>query len=394
MALSFCCGAECEVMAVGAATPTGNARHWSTWDAAVTNVATTVRTGSRAFQHAPSAATGRLYHPLPASQTDMALRAYLRFSSLPTANAELFEGLTAAANRLGVGYRQSDSKLTATSNGGLQAGGVTITTDVWYLVETIVSCVADPHTIDVYVDGMFVNSRTYTAAASTFSHFAVGNVASNTMTMFSDDIAASWGISSQSRIGHGRIYGLTPNADGTHSFDDGDFIYNAAGGNIATTATDVWQYCSEPLDTTVGNFVNHAASEVSSPDYVEVTLPNLPVSPTAVNGVEIVAAYHSAGTSANNVGMKMNDGTNTADIHGLIDVSESTILTPSWHQSTAPDGGAWTETDVNNLRIRWGYSTDANPDAYLDGVRAEVDVTITSMPDRQPARRYAHLIGR
>lgn len=371
MALSFCCGAECEVSAVGAAVPSGTRKHWTTISAAVTNVATTVRTGSRSWRSNPSSAQGQLAHTPPASQNRLAMRAYMRFATLPSADTPLLAGVSSATE--GAGFKSSNSTITTQSGATYGGSGVTVTTGVWYCVETIVDISANPHTIDVWVDGKQVAQQTNAVAATTFSSWLVGINASTSADLYIDDIAVTWSTGAVTRIGPGATYGLIPNVDGTHSFTANDFLYDT-GGAIAVSATDVNTQLADALDTSVGNFVNQAITRATG--YVAVGFPDMTVTPpgSAVNGVEVVAAFHAAGTGANTNSMRLWDGTNESAIYALADFSETSILIPTWHRTTAADGGAWTVTDVNNTQVRWGFSDDATPDIYLDGVRLEVDV--------------------
>lgn len=383
MAWRFVCGAECGVLAAGStASPT--AKHWSAVVGATTLETTTVRTGSRSYKFNPSAAQAYLAHDISGSPVRMSARAYIRFSVLPNTTCTLLNAKI-GVNYPGVYYNNSTGKITTGNSATYGAGGVTAATGQWYCVEFIVDCSANPWTIDVKVDGVLDTRQTVSNAASTMSSMSVGFINfTTTATLFVDDISVQdvntlW-------IGPGEVQGLFPNADGTHSFTANDFIYNAAGGSIPVSATNVNTYIDDLLDNTT-DFINQALTNANG--YVEVQFPDLPSNVVKVNGVEVVSTHHSAATQSNNCKMKLFDGTNVQDIWSA-DFSETSIVYSSVTANMAPSAAGtyipWTKSAVDSISARWGYSSDANPDVYLNSLCLEVDC--------QTAAQYPALIGR
>ena len=56
----------------------------------------------------------------------------------------------------------------------------------------------------------------------------------------------------------------------------------------------------------------------------------------------------------------------------LSDFSNTTVTFDSKVYTTAPSGGAWTQTKLDALKARMGYSTDVVGIPYWDGVMLEV----------------------
>ena len=375
--LVFCCGAECGVAAANTTPPSGVTRHWATVTGATVDTTTVRSPGSRSYKIAPVAAAAGLAHTISGSPTVVVSRVYFQWSSLPGANARVLVSQTGSGVYAGVYFKQSALAFMLGTDDGVtitQVGTETVpvVANVWYMVELRLNVAPNNAWLaDWAIDSVARTQQTIVRVTDLIADVEVGclNIAS-TQTAFIDDIACSV-TSADYPLGPGTVVGLAPNADGTHSFTLNDFLYNAAGGSIATTATDVNTYLDDTIDNTT-DFINQAV--IRTAGYVEVLFADLPSGASRINGVEVVYGYHSATTTANTAHLQLNDNGTISSVSGLIDWSETSLVSPSKQFATAPSTGvAWTEALVNGLRARFGYSTDATPDAYLDAVRLEVD---------------------
>lgn len=383
------CGAECGIAAAGTAPPAGTIRHWSnvfgTAPTVVTSGPSPMRS-TRCYRFNTANATSGLTHTYAsaiASPATTVARFYAYFTTFSAGNNH---SLWSTGNGLGAYFDVGTSSVFA--GGGavtLGATGVAITTGQWYRID--VKCVAGAtRTVDVQVDGVACGQFTSSGALSeTTCSLGTGSLV--TADWYADDYIVS-STGADYPIGAGKVVGLYPNADGGHNFNlAGDFIYEAAGGNVATSATDTWTHLQNPLSTTIGNFMNAAAPATS--EYLCWTLDNLPADVLTINGVAAVGTFHAASTTACAHDLLFVDDSATsgttvvnelallgswgAGVFGTgVDLSETTIVVPYKVGATGASTGAWTITNVNDLAAIFG-GTDVNPDAYCDGVCLEVD---------------------
>jgi hypothetical protein len=249
------------------------------------------------------------------------------------------------------------------------------------------------------VDGVDKGTASRVQAASVITAVRVGAQCSGATALTADVIWDDFitGLdNSQYPVGPGQIVGLKPNVDGAHSFNSGEFIYNAAGGNIDPAAEDVYTY----LDHTMGSitdFINAATAAAES--YIEVGFEDMPPT-TFVNGVEVVSSHHAASSTANLQSMRLLDGVVEDVVFADSDFSQTGIVYFSKHYSQAPasvdenTGIGWSKAGIDGVKIRWGSSwavADVNPDAYLDAVMLEVDFIFgaNSTGSGSPARRVS-----
>lgn len=369
----FVCGAECGL--VGTGTASGGVEHWATiaGTPAISTTTITPAGSERSFRFNPSASTSSLQHTfasLIASPATEVARFYVRFASLPTADTRIF-----FASVGGVVFESSDSTLRAcgATAANQAASGAVVTTGVWYRVD--VKIVRDSTvTVDIRVNGSAQAQYSVAGAASTLGGFTVGIIDSCSADMFVDDICVS-GTSGDYPLGPGTVIGLYPNADGTHATNNsGDFGKGSgAGTGVNQSDTDTWQSLENPLDLTVGtNFLGDIGALTDLTEYLELQFENLPSWVDTVNAVTLVATTHSASTTANNLTLRIYDGSTQTTVINA-DHSETGIVSTVVTRTTNASGSAWTPSLVNAERVRF-TSSDNNPDVYLDGICLEVDV--------------------
>lgn len=337
---------------------------------------------TRAFRFNPTASTETLTHTFAAaigSPATIVKRLYVYFASLPSADTRIWS----AGGVVSVIFESSDSTLraggAATTNQA--ASGQVVTTGVWYRLDikgvrnTTITC-------DLSVDGVAQTQYSVAGSAASITSEVIGIQDSCTADMYVDDMITS-GTSGDFPIGAGTVAGLYPNGDRTSDGGGGQHVYDAvgdfgkgSGGGTNLAASNVestsWQSLANPLSTSVAtNFISDRLGGVA--EHLVWTHDALP-SATSVNGVMLVAATHSASATGNNQSAGVIAADNSATVAWAnLDLSESTITVPIAVLATAPGGGAWDRTAVNNAFFYWGDSSDVNPDAFLDGILLEVD---------------------
>lgn len=236
---------------------------------------------------------------------------------------------------------------------------VVLAQDTWYRIDFKGDVSANPSKIDLQVNGVAAAQTTFAQAATYFQGLVLGLIEiSPTISsgeIYIDDVILSV-TSAQYPIGSEKVTKLSPNAEGTHN--SGTVIKDQAGNVInGTTYTandklnsipigDATKYI-EQTGTGTGNY-----AEVGFGDTAETT----------IYGVMAFLAYKSANTQSNNGQARIRDGAGQETTIYSGDMSETSNQYKS-KLVTVPVAG-WSQTTVNALLGRVGYSSDANPVPY------------------------------
>lgn len=322
----------------------------------------------------------------PGSSQINVARWYRRFDSLPTGDCILAFAEFGGIGRIGLAFKASDSKLYAGTNTGgapsFGATGVAITTGVWYRIDALLKSNANPYTVDIQVDGVACGQATLAAAADTPDSIALGSNPGATYDAYVDDFILSH-TEADYPIGAGEVHGLYPNADGSHNISGANIFERGTTGTDITNATTTAHELvdEEPLDggtPAVDDYVNQVANAAT--EYVEVAFEDLPAGFTP-RAVEALVAHHQAGTGTGTSSFKLNDGGTEDTILARSAAGITTVQHDRKHYATAPSTtGAWTLALVNALKLRFGYSDDADPDQNFDGALLEVEGTPSGAP--------------
>ena len=150
--LIFCCGAECGIVAAGAAM--SKPEHWNDVNDPVTINTTDQRSGDNCYEFDVTAAAAYLEHDLPADNRNVVVRVALRFEAFPSADNVKVVFFYCASSA-------DDPNITIDSAGNLYAGlGSTLSDpkaidlDTWYIVDIYADTSSDTFTVDWQVDGI------------------------------------------------------------------------------------------------------------------------------------------------------------------------------------------------------------------------------------------------
>jgi hypothetical protein len=269
---------------------------------------------------------------------------YLRLTATPSTGSTILTFTGPASNP---DFRVNTSgTIRATIGGSSGVDGPNIVDGDWHRLDFRISTNSTTYTIEWSVDGATQTTSSLsgqTATAMTTVRF--GGVAASTATVWYDDVVLSH-TSADHPIGAHKVLSLVPDADGTNS---GAANFTLVGGSTNWEVLDEW-----PADTTT--YI--AQTTNSGTSYREVEFAD--TTETTIWGVHGYLAYFAAGTQANNGTTRIVDsgGTTLTDIFSG-DMSESTLFYRS-AIITAPTGG-WTQTGLNGVRGRVGFSTDVSP---------------------------------
>lgn len=379
----FIAGAEDGIVTVGASAGQPPQRRWNSVSGQAPSISTTVvRSGLRSYRFNPTLGASNLEHVFASAQNVFIFRKYVRFDTVPDFDCTMMSMSCVIGADAQVRWKSSDNTIQIRFATGTQVGSFAPATGIWYRLDGFVDCRNNPNTFDLMVDGVPLTQATLAQAADTVDGLTFGaSIGSNvTADVYYDDIVCSQ-TAGDYPIGPGRVVGLSPNADGTHSFTDNDFEYNDTTA-FTPSATDVYTYVDERPITAIADFISQ--NVIRSTGYVEVQLEDLVGTIAAIHGIEVISTHHSAATQANNSTMKLNDGGTLQDVYTSKDWSQTTAVFQGTSIASAPSGGRWTQDKINALRIRWGYAGDITPAPYFDGLLVEVSYTEMPPPHRRP----------
>jgi hypothetical protein len=319
----------------------------------------TFRNGAYSLQIADASAASTIFARKTFTAAAVAVARFaVRLSALPGVNSNL--AYVDSGTDLVFGYNTASQKFTLTLGASTASSAGTVTAGTWYVIDLRYDLRNNPNLGDWEVNGVAQGQVTRAAAASTATAFALGATANPSIyTANYDDIF----VANQPNaypVGDGKVVRLLPDGVGTHN-TPGNFR-NDDGTAINATS---WQRLDEVPMSSIADYVRQQANGAGS--YLEFSLAN--TSETCVREISAVLAYHSANTTANNGKASVFDGaTESIMLSGDMSVATiqyaSVIATPA----TAP----WSQTAVNALLTRVGYSTDTNPNPYWDAIMLEV----------------------
>jgi len=395
----FICGAECGIAAVG--TLSAGTEHWSAASGAPTVVTTHLFPSTRAFRFA-SGVGSTLTHTFAtaiASPGTEVTRFKFYFAVLPTSDAQICNVLNSTE---GVFFDSTTGKIAMGSTGFVTFRGPTINANQVYEVCFLQTRDNGPNLRRLTVDGVEYGNAGSAGVASGGTGITIGNISGRVCDLYMDDIITS-AVGGDYPIPSGIVAGLYPNGDKPnasanpsndsigHFFSATTDFGKGTGGATATGAQNVesttWQSLNKPIPvTTPTTWVANLLGSVS--EYLVWTLEDLPAGAQAINGVMAVASTHSAAATANEFGLLQVQDTigQVGATFGVIDLSEITPTIPVVIVATAPNSVPWSVANVNSSLLRWGNSSDVNPDPYLDGACLEVDYVPTPPATAPPLK--------
>lgn len=341
----------------------------------VSIVSSTKRTGSYSLQ---ATTTGtNCYLQRTVSGGVAVIRAYINLgSSLPSGGTEpaLIAFAAGDTTYAYLTYNVANNKFRVkqSSDSGYQEASSTCSANTWYQIDFRATWNSTTHTIDWYVDN---NAQTQYSLDSqtntTFSNMRLGlmNVTGLTATCWFDDIVLS-ATSADFPIGPGGVERLAPTSDGTHN-NTTNTMEDASGNDIDGSTYYAYDQVDEVPISESTTYIKQSTADTTR--YVEVDFAD--TSNTTIHGVAGLLAYKSSATQANQGGcIVLNSESTQTEIWGnpttRADYSESSVF---YKRAiiTAPSGG-WSQTEVNALKARMGYSNDVSPVPYWCNLMLQV----------------------
>jgi len=303
----------------------------------------------------------------PASQEYVVGRLYFYLSAFPAADRHLVCLKTAASEWFLITIDESAETIDAKVDGGSTVNGPSISIETWYRLDFRAYCGTTTGTLDWAIDGAAQSQASDTTTASTWSNVYLGDpFGSISSYYYYDDVIMST-TTGDYPFGAGQVTGISPTGDGTHN-NTNSYLKEDGGNTIDGSSYYAYSVLDALPMTDTAEYVYQ--TDVDTDDYVEVTFAD-PSSVGTVNGVMGVLSYTSATTTANDGACKTIDSESTLTTIYDGDMSESSLFYKS--AIITEPGGGWSSSEVNALKARVGYSSDATPDPYWQGLILEVD---------------------
>lgn len=368
--------------ACGGSTVATTAQLWDVVTGTPSIETSTVHHGATAMRFQPDGVTAQFVQiTLPTGQRRRVASAFVYFTTLPTGAGCRIIGVQ-AANALFVGVNTSGNWFAQASGGTAQTGPAA-STGQWYLVEFDADTSADPHVLKWRINGVAQTNATGTAAAVDIGSFRMGATLTTSTANFVIGCAATSATGADYPLGEYKILGYKPNAD-----DDitqvGSGAFVTAGGSAISGGTPAWNNLLSPGDATAANRVEQTAIDAAG--YIKVGFENSGES-TDPASVIAIAALRADSTTGTNGHVQVDDGGTLDTFTTLIDPSESTNVNIWKCLPVRPNGGtAWTDSAFDALAMRFGYSTDANPDVWFVGLMFEAAFAVVAATGNPAAR--------
>lgn len=255
------------------------------------------------------------------------------------------------------------------------ATGPSYSTGIWYRIDWKADVSANPWNLYARIDGGTEFSGTSAQAADTIINYTIGTTSTAAQKYLHDDVVISL-TSGDYPIGAGGTELIIPTSDGTHNAGV-NVIEDNAGTDIGTT-TAYDKINSVPFSS--ATYIRQAANGTGN--YAEVLFGDLVANVSSIIGANVVLAYTSETTSANNGGCIVSTdsfSTHTAvwgESGTLKDYSDGS--TSNLFYKNVVITGLNTSL-VNAFKARMGYSSDASPDPYWIDLVIEVGYVPSSI---------------
>jgi hypothetical protein len=340
-------------------------------------------------------ATGALSQNNPTSPTVEVFRFDFYFpGSLPSADVEvaIFDiGATTADCVLR--YRSASQKLgVQIGTGTEQLSAATVAADTAYGLDLLLDTSTGTHTAKWRLNQVDQTDATLAAASQAITGPQLGWTTAATATVRYGNLVVSK-VKSHYPLGPFKVVTLKADPAGTLTVSGSTSNFNTftANGTMAawnaTTARDAIDELPPTIGATADGLAQVAAA---STEYVEIPLETYQaVSDEAIRGVRMLACGWAASGTTALIGFRSWDGTTEYTLFAAVDDPQfdNSTSTPAWVcQMVRADTGTrpvWTQTKLDALAFRVGFSGDATPDIGIHAIYAEVAVSLSLYATQQ-----------
>jgi hypothetical protein len=360
-----------------------------------TVVSTNPRSGTYCLELSSSAAAESLswsrtgvLNVLLSTQITIRLSVYFP-TSLPGADLELLALTPATAGDAAVlRYESSDSTLRLKVGTGTEVvSDAAVSANTWISIDLRVDGRTTTHRADWRID--YTNDAFYVGQAQAT---ATGTVVTNGW-----DVRLGWASASTATVRYddvvvGRFGGhyplgnmiheaitVDPSGTLTVSGSTANFNVMTANGTLAAWNATNARNAIDERPPTIGasaDGIVQVATAIS--DYVEI--PTTTISAVnlgaAIRAVRLVACGWAASTTTATIGFRSYDGVSEITMFSASDYQfDNSTTTPAWHAQMVRSSGSrqdWTQSKLDALVFRMGFSGDASPAVGIHNIIGEV----------------------
>jgi len=332
------------------------------------------RTGAASLRIAAAGAPANAWHLWQTQRPRTgSARVAVRLASLPTSDVTQLLALDTAyhaprsAARVGYDAATGRLKLTlqsASGNTTTVAASQVAVAGAWHVIELAYDVSGATHAAQWRIDGVEQDAASVAAAGAEYLYrVELGTNTSDRFVANYDDVILTTSAGDYP-LGDGRVNMLKPNGMGK----------SAGASNLRDddgTAVDAtsWTRLDEIPMISTTDFIQQ--TKASSSSYAEIAFED-----TAATCIRAVRAYyttHSAATNnASHAKLSVFDGSREMVVYNG-DWAANVAVSRDYSNSLTP-AGSWSQSAVNGLVARFGYSVDVKPVPILDGVLLEYEV--------------------
>jgi hypothetical protein len=325
------------------------------------------RNGAYGLRINAAGAAGNEWFMWPTAPRAGVVRFAMKLDSLPAGDvSELFSMDTYSKSALRIGYDSAGQamrlRLRSAAGGDQSVGGPALVAGAWHVVDVSYG-VNGTHTAAWSVDGAAQPSATVTGGAEALHYARFGTMAADRFGADYDDVLISANTADYP-VGDGRVQMLRPNgssASGTAVRDDDGTPVDAGS----------WARLDEVPAISTVDFLQQ--TKAASTNYAQIAFED--TSEACARAVRGYFTTHSQATNnANSAKLSFFDGARESVIKSG-DWAANNGLSRDYSATVAPVG-EWSQTALNGLVARFGYSTDVKPLPILDGVLVEYEVPV------------------
>jgi hypothetical protein len=321
----------------------------------------------------------------------------LKFSgALPSNDLDVITFQTVGSSNGFIRFRNSDDKLTAVIGGGTVQDGPVVVADRWYWIDWHYDSSANPHVLKWQIYDATagtvttVTDTTFAQAAADHEFFDLGRITSQAGTVHYDDFVLS-STAADYPLGPHKVVGLSVDPAGTVTLSGTTANFQTFTGNggtktawNATTARNNIDEIPPTISSSADGFIQitNAAS-----DYVQIPMTSYTLQPgETISGVRMVAPGFADTTTAATIGFRSWNGSTERTLFAVGDPNfDNSTSAPAWVCKMLTLADVDTQSELDALEFRVGFSGDAAPDIGIHAIYAEVAV-------KQPTNAAAELV--
>ncbi len=305
---------------------------------------------------------------LPTGNRDVNVSFYVKCSGHPGVNIVLC--ILGSSTNAYVWLSTSGYVFSQVGAGGTQTLATDITDGNWHRIDARYQTGTTTGYLDVQVDGTALTQSTNTITAADITDWNFGSTAvSAAYTTWYSDMVVS-GTGTDYPIGDHICKMLTVNGSGTHNPGSAGFIGSDGGTtNYHTYVDDTWDGTTPNLTQTGEDYVAQVNTDTAA--YLEFTFTD-PTESTIWGAQLAVLMASLDSATADTCRATMYHSTTLLADTGTVDPSINASYYAGYRlTATATPSGGWDGTKLGAVVARWGYSSDAAPDALMNAIVIE-----------------------